>query len=51
MVFDYNEVIQVGKVGSESFEKLYAMPKLKKFTQRRINIFRKGITFISLRTA
>ena len=30
MVFDYNEVIQVGKVGSESFEKLYAMPKLKK---------------------
>lgn len=30
MVFDYNEVIQVGKVGSESFEKLYVMPKLKK---------------------
>ncbi len=30
LVFDYNEVIQVGKIGSESFEKLYATPKLKK---------------------
>ncbi len=30
MVFDYNDVVQVGKIGSESFEKLYATPKLKK---------------------
>lgn len=30
MVFDYVDVIQVGKIGSESFEKIYATPKLKK---------------------
>ncbi len=30
LVYDYNDVIQVGKIGSESFEKLYSMPKLKK---------------------
>lgn len=30
MVFDYGDVIQVGKIGSESFEKIYATPKLKK---------------------
>lgn len=28
--FDYNEVIQVGRIGSESFEKIYSVPKLKK---------------------
>lgn len=30
MVFDYSDVVQVGKIGSESFEKLYSTPKLKK---------------------
>ncbi len=42
LVFDYNEVIQVGRVGSESFEKLYATPKLKKIYATPNKYFAEG---------
>lgn len=42
LMFDYTDVIQVGKIGSESFEKLYSMPKLKKVYATPNKFFENG---------